>query len=136
MYKKYSNSLSGKKKWNNQMCAYFSYKDCCKLGYFYLTGYKWKEVAQVLQAPKGTLGDLLHLCLELLWLSVFFDYLFMSWMTWIKVHIIKVVQIAILLWNHSSKSELLQISSAQRRQQNSPGSSGHLIWSLTCSDDI
>lgn len=43
------------------MCTYLFYKDCCKLGYFYFTGFKWKEVAQVLQAPKGTFGDQLHL---------------------------------------------------------------------------
>lgn len=32
-----------------------------KLGCFYFTGFKWKEVAQVFQAPKGTLIDQQHL---------------------------------------------------------------------------
>lgn len=43
------------------MCTYFFYKDCCKLGYFYFTVFKWKAVAQVLQARKDTFGNELHL---------------------------------------------------------------------------
>lgn len=43
------------------MCAYFFYKDCCKLGYFYFTGCKGKDAAQVLQVPKGTPGVQLRL---------------------------------------------------------------------------
>lgn len=72
------------------MCAYFFYQDCCKLGYFYFTGFEWKAVAQVLQAPKGTLGDQLHL-LPAAPLSLSPFCLFISWMTAIKVQIIKVI---------------------------------------------
>lgn len=75
MYNQYSNSLSEKK---NQMCTYFFYKDCCKFGCFYFTGFKWKEVAQVSLAPKGTLGDQQHLLPGALHLLVFFVHLFIS----------------------------------------------------------
>lgn len=65
------------KKKKNQMCTYLFLKDCCKLGYFSFTRLKWKEVAQVLQPPKGSLGDQLHLLPGAL-LSQYFSFIFLS----------------------------------------------------------